>query len=198
MRLLHPRRIWRSFLRKLRNGLFVLRCRFRHVDCRLGKYCRLEGCRVFVRESGGRIVIADNCNIRNCTFAFYGEGGSIVVGESTTINARRDARTGLCVKDATSIRIGERGLISNSVEIATTDWHRIYDSEGNVLNPDKDVQIGSHVWCGRKVTICKGVSIPDHSVIGACSLVTKPFEEPNVVIAGNPAEIKKRGIRWHL
>ena len=129
-------------------------------------------------------------------FAFYGEGGSIVVGESTTINARRDARTGLCVKDATSIRIGERGLISNSVEIATTDWHRIVDENDNMLNVNQDVHIAEHVWICRRVLIGKGVSIGSDSVIGACSVVTKSVPDSHVLIAGNPASVKKPIHNW--
>lgn len=44
--------------------------------------------------------------------------------------------------------------------------------------------------------ICKGVSIPDNSVIGVGSVVTKSFNESNVIIAGNPAVVKKQGIHW--
>ena len=56
--------------------------------------------------------------------------------------------------------------------------------------------IGRRVWIGRNVVICKGCSISDNSIVGVGSVVTRPFEEKNVVIAGNPAEIKKRGIHW--
>ena len=120
----------------------------------------------------------------------------IVVGDSTKINARRDARTGLYVKDKTSIRVGERGLISNSVEIATTDWHWIVDEEGRILNENQNVHIGEHVWICRRVLIGKGVSIGSESVVGACSIVTKSFPEGHVLIAGSPATMKKTNYYW--
>ena len=162
----------------------------------MGRNCRMRGCRVFVPKGSGRVVIGDNCVILNCTFAFYGEGGLIVVGDSTKINARRDARTGLYVKDKTSIRVGERGLISNSVEIATTDWHWIVDEEGRILNENQNVHIGEHVWICRRVLIGKGVSIGSESVVGACSIVTKSFPEGHVLIAGSPATMKKTNYYW--
>ena len=192
----HPRRLWRAFIQFLRNAPFVLSCRVRHVDVRIGRNCRMTGCRVQVRKGNGRLVIGDNCVFRYCTFAYYGEGGSIVVGNSTTINARRDARTGLYVKDGTSISIGERGLISNSVEIATTDWHWIVNEERRILNENKDVQIGEHVWICRRVLVGKGVSIGSDSVIGAGSIVTKSVPDSHVLIAGNPAAVKKSICNW--
>ena len=112
------------------------------------------------------------------------------------INAFPRARVSFSVKNQSRILIGEGCLFSNSIDVSTTDWHRVFDDSGNVLNPEKDVCIGEHVWIGRKVTVCKGVSIPNDSIIGVGSVVTRSFDETNVVIAGNPAEIKKRGVNW--
>ena len=44
--------------------------------------------------------------------------------------------------------------------------------------------------------IGKNVSIADNSIVGWGSIVTRRFDEPNVVIAGIPARIVKRGIDW--
>ncbi|MBR4891899.1 MAG: hypothetical protein IKZ34_01820 [Alphaproteobacteria bacterium] len=46
------------------------------------------------------------------------------------------------------------------------------------------------------VTILKGTKIPDNCIVGARSLVNKKFDEPNVILVGIPAVIKKRGIQW--
>ena len=42
----------------------------------------------------------------------------------------------------------------------------------------------------------KNVKIADNSIVGWGSIVTKEFNEPNVIIAGIPAKIVKRGINW--
>ena len=37
--------------------------------------------------------------------------------------------------------------------------------------------------------ILPGVSLGDHTIVGAGSVVTKSFQEGNCVIAGNPAKV---------
>ena len=44
--------------------------------------------------------------------------------------------------------------------------------------------------------ILKNSEIQEESVVGACSVVAKKFDEKNVVIAGNPASVKKQDISW--
>ena len=55
---------------------------------------------------------------------------------------------------------------------------------------EEPVHIGNDVWIGGNVTILPGVTIGDHSIIGACSVVTKDVPEW-AVVAGNPAVVKK-------
>lgn len=96
--------------------------------------------------------------------------------------------------------IGDNCLFSNNIVIMTGDGHRIYDNTtGETLNQKKQSnKIGNHVWLGRGAVICKNVQIPDNSIVGAFSVVTKSpsAEETNVVIAGNPAKIVKKNINW--
>lgn len=44
----------------------------------------------------------------------------------------------------------------------------------------------------------RGGVIPDGCVIGANSFVTKKFYESNCMIAGTPARIIKKNIRWEM
>lgn len=55
---------------------------------------------------------------------------------------------------------------------------------------DLPVEIGDDVWIGGNVTILPGVKIGSHSIIGACSVVTKDVPE-YAIVAGNPAQVKK-------
>ena len=120
----------------------------------------------------------------------------IIVHDSTVVNASSGARTCLFVRGETSIEIGRCSLIAHSVDISTTDFHSVFDSNGIIMNADQDVEIGEHVWIGKRVTINKGSVIPNDSVVGASSVVTKSFSTPNVVIAGNPATVRKQNICW--
>ena len=53
------------------------------------------------------------------------------------------------------------------------------------------VRIGDNCWLGANVTILPGVELGPHTIVGAGSIVTKPFCEGNCVIAGVPAKIIK-------
>ena len=58
------------------------------------------------------------------------------------------------------------------------------------FSEEKEVIIGDDVWIGSNVTILPGVKVGSHSVIGACSVVTKDVPE-YAIVAGNPAKVKK-------
>jgi len=64
------------------------------------------------------------------------------------------------------------------------------------MNKDSSIVIGDHVWIGKRATINKGVRISNDSVVGASSVVTKAYNTQNVLIAGNPAIIRKHDITW--
>jgi acetyltransferase-like isoleucine patch superfamily enzyme len=44
--------------------------------------------------------------------------------------------------------------------------------------------------------LLKGSFIKDNSIIATGSVVTKAFEESNVIIAGSPAKIVKENVSW--
>ena len=54
----------------------------------------------------------------------------------------------------------------------------------------KPVHIGQYTWIGANVIILPGVTIGDHSIVGAGSVVTKSVP-PGVMAAGNPCRVKK-------
>ncbi len=94
--------------------------------------------------------------------------------------------------------IGSNCLFSHHVTIRSGELpHRIFDKDTmeNLDNSD-GILIGNHVWVGEGVYIMKRVKISDNSIVGSASVVTKKFNEENVVIAGNPAKICRRNIMW--
>lgn len=104
----------------------------------------------------------------------------------------------LLVNNDTSINIGNDCLISWGVDIWCTDAHTVTDLEGNPLNFAKSVEIGNHVWIGRDVKIGKNTKISNDSIIGWNSVVTKKFDQSNIIIAGNPAQMVKQDINWNF
>ena len=100
--------------------------------------------------------------------------------------------------DNTSITIGNNCMISWGIDIWCTDVHTITDLDGNAQNYGKSIEIGNHVWIGKDVKIGKNTKVSDDSIIGWGSIVTRKFEETNVILAGNPAKIIKKDINWNF
>lgn len=86
------------------------------------------------------------------------------------------------------ITIGRGSYIAHNVSIITTN-HSIFDPDKHVES--EDVTIGSSCWIGCNSCILPGVTLGDHTTVGAGSVVTKSFPDGFCVVAGNPARIIK-------
>jgi acetyltransferase-like isoleucine patch superfamily enzyme len=106
-----------------------------------------------------------------------GKGGSLVLGERVFIN------TGATIVATHSIVLGDDCLIGDFVAIFDTDFHQLEPSRPKRVAP---VRLGANVWVGRSATILPGVTVGDHAVIAAGSVVTEDVP-PRTVMAGIPA-----------
>ena len=70
--------------------------------------------------------------------------------------------------------------------------------ESNIVNINKPVYIGDHVWIGYGVTLLKGTYIPSGCCVVAGSIVNKKFKEENSILAGTPANCIKSNIEWSI
>jgi acetyltransferase-like isoleucine patch superfamily enzyme len=117
----------------------------------------------------------------------------VAIGSNWTCNGARM----FVSPDGGTIRIGNDCMFSFGITMAISDAHIILDKKkGKILNANKDIIIGDHVWIGMNAIILKGATIGGNSVVGANSVVTKKYEEKNIIIAGNPAGIVKKNIEW--
>lgn len=152
-----------------------------------------------VNLSGSQIIFRGNNN--NFIFNSYtrgpwyielhGTGCSGIIGRGTSC-----CGTNIYLIDS-SIEIGKDCMFSNNISI-WSDGHAVLDKNSmSVINlPKGTIKIGNHVWVGEKTIFTKRVSIADFCIIGAGSVVTKPFNKTNCIIAGNPAMIVKEDITW--
>ena len=145
---------------------------------------------IFNLKDEGYINFKGKANIGQGTK--FSVNGILEVGENFTISAESEI---ICYK---YIEIGDNVLISWKSLIMDTDFHSIYDFNHNQINSPKDIKIGHNVWIGARTTILKGASIPQSSIIAASTTVTKKYNNPNVIIAGNPSRIIKKDIYWKV
>ena len=164
----------------------------------LGENCKFRKCCIDVRGSNNEINIGDNCSFKGMQIVIYGNGNTIDFGNDVKVNASAIKPTSLYAAGGTSISIGTGCLLSNNIEVHTTDHHGIYDLTGKRINNDKSIVIGKYVWIGLGCKILKGTTIPDGSVVGAGSVVCGKYLEENVVLAGNPASVVRTHIFWKL
>jgi acetyltransferase-like isoleucine patch superfamily enzyme len=106
-----------------------------------------------------------------------GTNGSLVLGERVFIN------TGATVVATHSIVIGDDCLIGDLVAIFDTDFHPMEPSRPTRTAP---VRLGANVWVGRSSMILPGVTIGDHAIIAAGSVVTGDVPA-RTLMAGTPA-----------
>lgn len=125
-----------------------------------------------------------------CSFS---DGQKCVIGPHTTISGAN-----IILDECSSCFIGEDCKLSNSIRIWGSDGHAIMDKDTKeFLNkPTHPVIIGNKCWIGEAVRIQKGAIIPDNTIVGAGSIVTKKFTEENTIIAGSPAKIIKQNVIW--
>lgn len=83
------------------------------------------------------------------------------------------------------ITVGKDVWIAQNVGIITAN-HDINNPEEHAKA--KPVSIGDGCWIGMNAVVLPGVTLGDHTVVGAGSVVTKSFPDGYCVIVGNPAK----------
>lgn len=176
-------------------------------------YLRIEG-------DNNQIVVGKNAEKSNLSIQIYGDNNKIIFGDNFKMNGIIDigfkwhnkvnnaiikignntdinAANIIILEPDSEITIGNDCLFASEIDIWASDTHSITDLEGNLINYGGKIEIGNHVWIGKGVKISKKVKISDNSIVGWASVVSKKFEESNVVIAGNPAKIVKQNVDWN-
>ena len=110
-------------------------------------------------------------------------GKNIELGKKVFINAC------CCFQDQGGIKIGDGSLIGHHVVLATLNHELMPENRTNMV--PAPIVIGRNVWIGSNSTVLSGVTIGDHSVVAAGSVVTKDVPA-NVVVGGIPAKIIKQ------
>jgi acetyltransferase-like isoleucine patch superfamily enzyme len=156
-----------------------LRSRLRGGSFQAGRHLSVQG-RLRVRGPG-HVVLGDDVIIDDNTDLYTNSRDACIrIGDRTFVNGARMS----CVE---SITIGEDGIVADA---------RMRDSDLHAIGKDRHekgayiavapIVVGRNVWIAAGVTVLKGVTIGDDSVIASGSIVTKAVPE-GAIMAGNPA-----------
>ncbi|MBN9594169.1 MAG: acyltransferase [Afipia sp.] len=91
---------------------------------------------------------------------------------------------GCYINAADGLHIGRGTIWSANVGIISQD-HDFNDFD--LAPPTKGIRIGRSCWIGFGAVILPGVTLGDHTIVGANSVVNRSFPDGHVVIAGAPA-----------
>jgi acetyltransferase-like isoleucine patch superfamily enzyme len=142
-----------------------------------------------------KIVIGGHSHIRG-ELMIFGHGGRISIGEWCYVGV------GTRIWSAASIEIGNRVLISHSVNIFDNLTHPLKATERHeqarqiftsghpreISLDEKPIKIGDDAWIGACAMVLRGVSVGEGGVVAAGAVVTKDVP-PYSVVAGNPAVV---------
>ncbi|MGH2358606.1 MAG: acyltransferase [Candidatus Limnocylindria bacterium] len=119
----------------------------------------------------------------------FGEGASIYHSSYVYGDVRVGAKTWIgpftMLDGSGGLEIGAFCSISSGVQIYTHDTVRWALSDGRIEAERAAVRIGDGCYIGSQTVVAKGVTIGDHSVIGACSFVNRDIP-PRTVAVGAP------------
>jgi len=105
------------------------------------------------------------------------EGARLRVGPECLLN-------GCHLSAKQEVTLGRKANVGMGSRVFDADQHDFDDEHPERRAP---VSIGDHVWVASNVTVLRGVSIGEHSIVGASSLVTRDIP-PHRVAFGQPAK----------
>lgn len=97
---------------------------------------------------------------------------------------------------ANSVNIENHVRIGWETQIYDSNFHFTYDGVNNLIgNALGSVRLGNNVWIGNRCTIAKGALLPDYTIIGSNSLVSKKLENDfeGGIWVGMPVRLKREG-----
>lgn len=131
----------------------------------------------------GKVVISKKCIIRDLFIETNTESALIFIGEGVYIGRHVHF---IC---ASRISIGQNALIAPKVILVDNDHEVISGALYKNTNLQSEpIDVGSNVWLAANVTVLKGVSIAENTIVGANSLVLKDISA-NKICAGNPLRV---------
>lgn len=189
-----------NILRVKKNAgrMITLHWAFRHLhiyasNCKIAINTKYLGdVHVYVYGGNHQLIIEEGCVIKSGIIWFEDRDCEIRVSKNTTIEEAHLS----AAEDGRKLIIGDDCMISRGVFVSTTDSHSIISLQDNRrTNFGADVVLGNHVWVGRNVSIHKGVTVGNNSVLAEHSVITKDVP-CNSIAAGSPARIVRSGIIW--
>lgn len=162
-------------------------------EVQFGKNNHLISSAIIINGNNNVVRLGDGNSNINCEYWIEDDAGSIVLGDNNKILGK----THFAETEGKQIILGNDNLFSTNVVFRTGDSHSILDMDtGKRINSAESIIIGDRVWFGNNTTILKGASISNDTIVATGAIVTKKFNDANIILAGSLANIVKERIKW--
>lgn len=175
--------------------------RFKHAGIKFGNGLRVRGhIQLQVHKGGiakmGKNAVINSGNMSNpmgrniCSSIRVHDGATLSIGDNFGMSSG-------CLWVSMGITIGNNVKVGALTIITDTDAHSINpvyraSSKTDFADANKaPILIKDNAFIGANCFVCKGVTIGENSIVGACSVVTKSIPD-NEIWGGNPARFIKK------
>lgn len=182
-------------------------------------YRNIFGYRIYQSRVGWKtIIVVEGAELTECQIGrnnqFIGPM-NITIKKGANIGSRNNFNCGWWVqeeqfKTATygrHLEIGENTLITSkhhfdvvgSFVLGNTSWIAGCDSQfwthGAGVS-ERNIRIGEHCYVGSAVRFAPGSSVGNNSIVGLGSVLTREFNDENVILGGQPAKVLREKYDW--
>ena len=142
-----------------------------------------------------RLLLDPNATLNIAGGGYVGSGADIQLFKGSELNIGK----GCCFNSGLQIVCAEKITFGDDVHVGRDVHIRDNNGEHYIIQPGytwkAPVTIGEHCWLGSSVSIMKGVTIGEGTVIAANSVVTHSLPA-HCIASGNPAEVVAENIVW--
>lgn len=171
-----------------RKGYVSVRASIHHNQLEMGQKVFIDdGVEIFQSYEGGSVELGDRVCIYRDTIIETGLGGSLIVGDHSSIHPRCQINA-----YAETISIGSEVMIAANCALYPYD-HGIAPNipiSKQPLQSKGGITIKDGAWLGFGVIVLSGVTIGEGAVVGAGSIVTQDIPDGGVAV-GVPAKVVK-------
>lgn len=153
----------------------------------------ISKCIINISGKNNKLIVKNNVKLRDAIIHIRGDNCTVKIDENTTFGGVRIVNVGI----KNDIEIGKNCLFADKIEIWASDTHSIFNERNEMINNEKPITIEDNVWVGSQVTILKGVTIKNNSVIGMGTIVTNNVDS-NTISVGTPNRSVSENITWDL
>lgn len=168
----------------------ILKIKLKMWGVKYGKGIHAVGRVIIFKTPSSEINIGKECTFNSSSkYNFRGINHPCILQtgspEGKIIIGNHVGMSGVSIVSNKSVKIGNHVLIGANCTIGDRDGH-----SDRYASSSKPIELKDYVWLGMNVTVLKGVTIGEHSIIGANSIVTKDIPA-FCIAAGNPCKVIK-------